>query len=300
MATFTVSRIMVALRRIHLYIFTLVLAMLPGIVVQAQKYYTGAEVGISVGGTQYFGDLNENYGYKTPHLNGGVYVRKRMNMYIAVKAVVNYTSVSYDDKLNSDLYDRTRNLNFKSDIIEGALQAEFNFFGFVTGDPTHRFTPYLTGGIGAFYYSPYTTYKGEKYALQPLGTEGQNTAAYKNRKYGTMAACFPIGVGAKFWIAGGVNLTLEIADRLTTTDHMDDVSSTYVGADKFRVNSAAAGLQDRSGEVGGTTKLGIAGKQRGNTSSMDQYLVAEISLSFNFTSYRCPSADRNDDQLRIR
>ena len=175
-----------------------------------------------------------------------------------------------------------------------------NFFGFVTGDPYHRFTPYLTGGIGAFYYSPYTEYNGQKYSLQPLGTEGQNVKEYSSRKYSNIAACFPLGIGIKYWVTGGVNITVEIADRLTTTDHMDDVSSTYVGIDKFKKNPIGAALQDRSPEVNQGSSLGIAGKQRGNTASMDQYMVAEISVSFNFTSYRCPSADRNDDQLRIR
>ncbi len=268
--------------------------------VQAQKYFTAIELGLSAGGSQYFGDLNENYGLQTIHPSAGMYLRKRMNMYIALKGEITLTHVSYDDKFNTDLYDKTRNLNFSSQIFEGGLQAEFNFFGFVTGDPSHRFTPYLTGGIGAFYYSPYTTYNGQKYALQPLGTEGQNTSAYSGRKYGTMAACFPLGIGIKYWVIGGVNITIEIADRLTTTDHIDDVSSTYVGSDQFKKNSVALALQDRSGEVTQGSTFGIAGKQRGNTASMDQYIVAEFSVSFNFTSYRCPSADRNDDQLRIR
>ena len=267
---------------------------------QAQKYFTAIELGISAGGSQYFGDLNENYGFQTIHPSGGLYLRKRMNMYIALKGEMTITQVSYDDKLNTDLYDRTRNLNFNSQIVEGGLQAEFNFFGFVTGDPSHRFTPYLTGGICAFYYSPYTTYNGQKYALQQLGTEGQNISGYSNRKYGTMAASFPLGVGIKYWVIGGVNVTVEIADRLTSTDHLDDVSATYVGANNFQKNSVALALQDRSAEVTKGSTFGITGKQRGNTASMDQYLVAEVSVSFNFTSYRCPSADRNDDQLRIR
>ena len=266
----------------------------------AQTYFTATEVGISVGGSQYFGDLNENYGFQTMHLDGGLYVRKRMNMYIALKLCANYTNVSYDDKYNTDLYDRTRNLNFKSQIFEGAIQAEFNFFGFVTGDPTHRFTPYLTGGIGGFYYDPYTVYNGQKYDLKNLGTEGQ-FAGYGNRKYNNASFCFPVGAGVKIWLVGGVNLTLEIADRLTTTDYMDDVSSTYVGADKFKPKSVALALQDRSTENNPNgTPLGIAGKQRGNTSSKDQYMIGEISISFNFISYRCPSAERNDVQLRIR
>ncbi len=266
---------------------------------QAQTYFTATELGFSLGGSQYFGDLNENYGFHTLHLDGGMYARKRMNMYIALKACANYTNVGYSDKYNTDLYDKTRNLSFQSQIFEFAVQAEFNFFGFVTGDPTHRFTPYLTGGIGGFYYDPYTYYNGTKYYLQPLGTEGQN-AGYSGRKYSNGSFCFPLGVGVKFWVVGGVNLTLEIADRLTTTDYLDDVSTTYVGAGSFKPKSIAGALQDRSVEINPNSPLGIAGKQRGNTSSMDQYMIGELSISFNFVSYKCPSFMRNDDQLRIR
>jgi len=279
-------------------IFILYLSFL-GSSASAQTYYTATEVGLALGGSQYFGDLNENYGFHTIHADYGVYVRKRLNMYIALKFCGNYTNVGYADKYNTDLFDKTRNLSFESQIMEVALQAEFNFFGFVTGDPTHRFTPYLTGGVGGFYYDPYTYYNGTKYYLQPLGTEGQN-AGYSNRKYSNGSFCFPLGVGVKFWVVGGINLTLEVADRLTTTDYLDDVSSTYVGVSNFPKNSVAAALQDRSVEINPNNPLGIAGKQRGNTSSMDQYMIGELSISFNFTSYRCPSAERNDDQLRIR
>ena len=264
-----------------------------------QTYFTATEVGLAAGGSQYFGDLNENYGFQTIHPDGGVYLRKRINMYIALKACANYTNVGYSDKYNTALYEHDRNLSFKSQIMEFAVQAEFNFFGFVTGDPTHRFTPYLTGGIGGFYYNPYTMYNGQKTYLQPLGTEGQN-AGYGDRKYSNTSFCFPLGVGVKFWVVGGVNLTLEIADRLTTTDYLDDVSTTYVGSTSFKKNSVAQALQDRSTEINPNSPIGTLGKQRGNTSSMDQYMVAELSISFNFISYRCPSAERNDDQLRIR
>jgi len=280
-------------------ITSLLFLCLLGAKADAQKYFTSIELGFSAGGSQYFGDLNENYGFQTIHADGGIYARKRMNMYIALKACVNYTNVGYSDKFNTDLYSRTRNLSFSSHISEFALQAEFNFFGFVTGDPTHRFTPYLTGGIGGFYYNPYTTYNGVTYSLQQLGTEGQY-AGYSGRKYTNTSFCFPLGVGVKFWVVGGVNLTLEIADRLTTTDYLDDVSSTYVGVGSFKKNAVAAALQDRSVEINPKNPLGIAGKQRGNTSSMDQYMIAELSISFNFTSYKCPVANMNDDQLRIR
>src|ERR1700679_2952067 len=133
-------------------------AMVSGFGAVAQSYFTSTEIGIALGGSQYFGDLNDNYGFKTIGAAGGVYLRKHMNHYISVKWVNNYTKVGYSDKYNTEPFEHERNLSFQSVVIESALQAEFNFFEFVTGDKTHRFTPFLTGGIGAFYYNPYTYY----------------------------------------------------------------------------------------------------------------------------------------------
>ncbi len=258
--------------------------------VQAQTYYTSTEVGIGFGGSQYFGDLNDRYGFKTINLGGGIYARKHLNKYISVKAGAYYTQVGYSDKLNKDEFQNMRNLDFKSNIIELSAQAEFNFFKFVTGDPYHRFTPYLTGGIGVFMYDPYTTYNGAKYLLRPLGTEGQGLG-FPERKYSNFSACFPIGAGVKFWVTGGVNLTLEIANRLTLTDYMDDVSTAYIGTSNFPLDpkTPTRMLQDRSVELKPDMPLGRKGKQRGNSSTYDQYLMGMLSISWHFTTYRCPA-----------
>ncbi len=270
-------------------VFTL-LALFGFSVTKAQTYFTKTEVGLSLGCSQYFGDLNDSYGFKTISGAYGIYARRHINPYISVKLVANYTHVSYDDKFNSDLYSKQRNLNFQSNIFEVAFQSEFNFFSFITGDKEHRITPYLTGGIGGFYYNPYTVFKGQEYDLRPLGTEGQNVG-YKSRKYTNFAPCFPLGVGVKFWLKGGVNMTIEVADRLTLTDYMDDVSTTYVGANKFLVttNSPGYALQDRSVELNSTNPLGRKDKQRGNTASSDQYMMAMVTMSWHFKTYKCPT-----------
>lgn len=255
-----------------------------------QAYYTSAEVGLSAGASQYFGDLNQYRQFKTIGGAYGVYVRKHLNNYIAVKAVANYTKLSYDDKFNTVPFEVQRNLNFATDVYEVAAQAEFNFFKYITGNTYHRCTPYLTGGIGALYYNPYTMYKGTKYYLRPLGTEGQN-AGRDDRKYSAVSVCFPIGVGVKYWLKAGINLSFEISNRMTATDYLDDVSTTYVGRDKFpqvTKGNPAADLQDRSNEVASVSTLGQPGKQRGNSASFDQYLMAQFSISFHFTTYRCP------------
>ncbi|MBA4168276.1 MAG: hypothetical protein H0X41_12180, partial [Chitinophagaceae bacterium] len=131
--------------------------------------------------------------------------------------------------------------------------------------------------------------------LRPLGTEGQGTAAYPDRKpYSTIAICVPFGMGVKYAINPRMNIGAEIVHRFTTTDYLDDVSKTYVGSDKFPNNtdgtpSIAQRLQDRSYETGEI--IGIEGRQRGLPKQKDQYIMAELTFSFNLTSYRCPTAN---------
>ncbi len=259
---------------------------------RAQTFFSGWEYGVWGGGSQYFGDLNDNYGFDYVRPAGGLFARYHLSPYIGIRASAGYTVVGFDDKFNSSGYQRLRNLNFRSDVVEATVQAEFNFFRFATGDEQYRFTPYLTAGIGAFYYSPYTAYGGRRYFLRTVGTEGQ-FAGYPERRYSHVSACFPLGAGIKTWLRPGLNLGVEISDRLTLTDYLDDVSTTYVGADRFPTDPIAPNpayvLQDRSREIQPAAPLGRAGKQRGNSQTKDQYLVLQVNLSFQLTTYRCPA-----------
>ncbi len=259
---------------------------------KAQYYFRGSEYGIAAGGSQYFGDLNEDYGFKFVRPAFGAFVRLHLNPYISIKGAVNYTRVGYADKYSSNPYNQKRNLSFQSNVFEAVVQAEFNFFRFTTGEVGNRWTPYLTGGVGAFYYNPFTELDGKKYYLKPLGTEGQNSIA-GNRAYHKVAMCFPVGVGFKYWLRPGMNIGFEVADRLTLTDYLDDVSTTYVGSNYFpndpQTQNPAYYLQDRSIEIDPSDPLGRPGKQRGNSSTKDQYLMFMVNLSFQLRVYKCPA-----------
>jgi hypothetical protein len=137
--------------------------------------------------------------------------------------------------------------------------------------------------------------KGQKYFLRPLGTEGQGSPNYPDRKqYSTMAMCLPIGVGIKYSLTDKINLGFEILYRFTSTDYLDDVSKTYA-PDAFAQTlpdgtpTVWYQLQDRSYETG--DPIGIKGRQRGYEKQKDQFVTAMITASFNLTSYRCPSAN---------
>jgi len=254
-----------------------------------QTFYTGTEYGIAIGGSQYFGDLNDNYGFKYVRPAFGAFARYHLNPFISVRFSANYTKVGYDDRFSNNTFNRARNLSFRSDIVEGAIQTEFNFFRFATGELNSRWTPYLTGGVGFFYYNPYTTMDGAKYYLRPLGTEGQYTGQYTGRMYNTFSMCFPIGAGFKYWIRPGFNFGVEITDHLTVTDYLDDVSTTYVGADKFTTDPSLPNTAERLQDRSVNQSLGRSGKARGNSDSKDQYLMFMVNLSFQLKTYKCPS-----------
>jgi hypothetical protein len=255
------------------------------------------EFGVTLGMAHYFGDLNTRAGINRPKPAVGAFYRKQFNNYLGVRLSVHYAQLGYSDTYSKNDYQNRRNLSFNTDIWEFAVSGDFNFFKFLPGDPRYPFTPYVTLGLGVFSYNPYAYLNDKKVFLRPLGTEGQNIAYVgadgKTRKpYGSMAMCVPIGFGIKYNVSEKINLSFQIAQRLTATDYLDDVSKTYIGEDKFALlpdgtPTVARILQDRSFEKG--VPIGVEGRQRGWSKQKDQYMIAEVGFTFNINSYKCPS-----------
>jgi len=257
------------------------------------EYVQEGEFGITAGLAHYFGDLNNRTRINRPKMDIGGFVRKQFGNYTALRLSAHFAKLGYSDIYSKNEYEQRRNLSFNTNIFEMALQGDFNFFKFIPTDPDHSFTPYATLGIGFFTYDPYAFYQNKKVYLRPLHTEGETF--YKGRKeYGSMALCFPLGFGVKYAISENINISFEVAHRFTTTDYIDDVSTTYIGADKFPSTaggkSIAGIMQDRSFEVG--PPIGIEGRQRGFSKQKDQYTIAEFGVSFNITSYHCPTVNQ--------
>jgi hypothetical protein len=259
------------------------------------SYQQQGEIGIGLGAAHYFGDLNTNASLKRPKFSGGLFFRKALSNYIGIKVAFNYAKLGYSDRLSDNEAQRIRNLSFNTDIYEGTISGEFNFFRFYPGLPGSNFTPYVSLGAGIFNYNPYAYLNNQKYSLRELGTEGQgsNVPGYENRKpYGSIAMCIPLAFGFKYAISENWNVFTEVGYRFTTTDYIDDVSTTYA-PDAFPAlptgeQSVAFQLQDRSGAVT-ATPIGIKGRQRGNSTQKDAYVIWHVGLSFNLSSYRCPS-----------
>jgi len=261
------------------------------------SYKNEGEFGIAVGAGHYFGDLNTRAALNKPNFSAGIYFIKQFNNYIGVRISGDYAFLAYSDVYSDNETQRRRNLSFNSNVWELALQGDFNFFRFMPGEPGFNFTPYITLGVGAFSYDPFAYLQKEKIYLRslPVGTEGQGSALYPDRKpYRTMGICIPFGAGIKYSLNERFNIAFEVLHRYTNTDYLDDVSKTYVDPSVFPANpdlSPSQGLllSDRSGEVG--EPIGLPGRQRGNSKQKDQFITAMFHLTFNLQSYRCPTAN---------
>lgn len=261
------------------------------------SYVQQGEFGITVGAAHYFGDLNTRAGLNRPKPALGAFFRKQFGNYVGLRVAAHYAQLGYSDTYSKNEYQKVRNLSFNSNIFELGLQGDFNFFKFVPNDPYHNFTPYVTLGVGLFTYDPYTYLDGNKVFLRPLGTEGQLGGYMGRKEYSTMSLCVPFGIGIKYNISEKINISLEIAQRFTMTDYLDDVSTTYAPASYFPAGpngepSIAYRLQDRSNETRPDDMLSShadQGAQRGWSKQKDQYVIAEIGITFNIGTYRCPT-----------
>jgi hypothetical protein len=173
---------------------------------------------------------------------------------------------------------KLRNLNFKSNILEGNLCLEFNLL-----DPEDYLgLPYVFGGVGVFHFNPYTKDANNvKTYLQPLGTEGQGLSAYPNKKmYSLTQLCLPFGGGWKQRINDVVEIDYELGARLLFTDYLDDVSTTYADPQQLLIGRGAKAVE--LAYRGPTPPGAQEGIKRGNPKSKDWYFFTGLKLVYKF------------------
>lgn len=276
-------------------------------VIDGQKilFYTG----FSMGTSYYNGDLNPNY---FPQLNFSltepyfsVFAAHYFNRFITTRLNFYYAWVKGDDRFSdptagqNGYFRYNRNLRFRSSIAELSATAEINVIPATDalGIVQRKYVPYVLLGIGAFHFNPMAPYlpgtnsvlqPGNYVALEPLGTEGQGTSEFPDRqKYPLIAGCFIVGSGVKYNIDKQVTVQLEFGVRLTTTDYLDDVSTTYPDP-KYLIQEYGAGTTQAIESVyfsnrninGVDPKESIANQQRGDPSHFDHYVFSGVSLIY--------------------
>lgn len=249
---------------------------------QHDHFWSKSELGFTVGGSYYIGDLNRFGHFNNTNLSGGLIFRHNYNSRVALRASLMYGKVAANDADANNDFQINRNLSFESTIFEGALGFEFNYFNYKIGNSKYYATPFLFAQVGMARINPKAELDGEWYELQPLGTEGQGTELNSNNPYNRMQLIVPMGFGFKINLGRSAAVTLEYGIRKMFTDYLDDVGDFYVDnvALGSRNGDLSAAFADRS------ETLNAAGAKRGNPNTKDWYSTFGIGLTFKLGNPR--------------
>ncbi len=257
-----------------------VLLILP-VISQAQDFYFSARLGAA----NYQGDLKaKSISFSNVKFLGSIGARYDLGEQVSARTYFTFTSLAADDKKGTPSM-QTRNLNFKSNIIDWELTGQYSFFSL----NERWWTPYVFGGIGLFHFKPFTKdANGAKTALKPLSTEGQGIIPGK-KEYKLTQFTIPFGLGAEYSLNEDMRVGLELGYRKTFTDYIDDVSTDYV--DQAALLAArgpqAVELAYRGDEVG-AGPYPAAGITRGSPKNKDgyYYIAVTYTVRYFFDKYK--------------
>ncbi len=256
---------------------------------QAQSHH---EIGIAVGVSNYYGDLQPKFwasnGYQPM---GGILYKYFLNPRVGLRTGVSYTNLSAGDSLSGIPVNRARNLSFATHLFEMHGALELNFLPIEVMH--HKVTPYIFGGISAFYFNPYAhDVNDNKIFLRPLSTEGQGLPMYPDRKqYSLVNMAFPFGGGFKFFIGKTIMLNAELGFRYTNTDYLDDVSKSYVNLDtlqKYKGKVARTMAYRGNTVIGWDKNNPNYGFQRGDMKANDWFWYGNITCTIYFRAFGNP------------
>jgi hypothetical protein len=163
----------------------------------AQEEYTW-EMGAALGGSYYMGDANSTTPFKHTGLAGGFIARYLLNPHMAIKGNLVAGHISGDTRDFANAYPQGAYSTFSRTLVDAGVQYEYNFFGYGEGNNyrgNHRFTPYITGGIGL------------TFAPKPAET--------------LFTLNVPLGIGVKYKLAHRLNIGCELTMRFSLSDRLD-------------------------------------------------------------------------------
>ncbi len=258
----------------------------------------GAELGGFAGISHYFGDLNTDYKINKPNVAFGLMGRYNFNERISFKLAGSVGKVEADDAISTNTFERRRNLNFNSQVLDASAQIEFNFLPYIHGSKDQFFTPYLFAGFSVTHFNPKSSYcesdptipvaqcggTVQEVSLRPLGTEGQ----FQGEEYYTTSGGLAFGAGLKVDINYEWSINVEASARRLFTDYLDDVSTVYPDyndVENLRGPIAVA-LSDRS--LPNPEQIGESGRQRGNRENTDAIAFFTVGIVYYFGDLKCP------------
>lgn len=259
----------------------MLLLILAPAVAMSQNFHFSARLGAA----GYQGDLKaKTVSLSQSSFMGALGVRYDLSEHLSLRTFFTFTSLRADDKKGTASM-QNRNLNFKTKIIDWEGGVQYSFFDL----NNVWWTPYVFAGIGVYHFNPYThDLDGNKTFLRPLSTEGQGFITGKSN-YALTQFSIPLGIGAERMLNEDMRVGLEMGYRKLFTDHLDDVSTSYVD-EALLLNArgeTAVDLAYRGDEHHNGT-YPLAGTERGNPKYKDGYFYVGLTftLRFYFDKYK--------------
>jgi hypothetical protein len=243
---------------------------------EAQSFYSARRersliLSGGLGTSTYYGDLANSNAYIKANPNVNAALQYFLTNRIGARVELNWFTLAGDDKDANGGGRVERNLSFQSSNFELSAVGMINLF--THGDRFYRrpgINIYGFAGIGLLYFNPKATDQlGNSVSLQRLKTEGVS--------YSLVAPVIPFGLGIRFKVTPMFNLSIEAGFRKTFTDYLDDVSTTYPGASSFNGDAQAIYFSDRRVDP---ALNGTAGGIRGNSNSLDSYLLLNAKVEY--------------------
>ena len=272
------------------------------------------EYGFTAGTSNFLGDLGGGKGKGQPFLKdnmipltrlmGGFHVGYFVLPFLNFELQFSIGRLEGADSLINDkggfeLARKERDQHFRSPLKEAYLVAKFYpttlLFEYDPESLMSRLRPYFIVGVGMFQFNPQGQYIANDGTatwvdLKPLRTEGQGMASHPNRaEYKLTQINIPYGIGFKYFLSQYTSLSLEIVNRKTFTDYIDDVSTTYINNNDFYAHFGAGSTQaliasqmanKNAYNNGGVYRTSYGpGSKRGTASNMDSYYSTMLKLN---------------------
>ena len=281
---------------------------------QAQRWFKSSSLdfGLIGGFSHYNGDLVKTaFETKGMKPSFGIITRYTPQQRLTFRLSAQYGQIEGRDDWYEDR-GKSRNLSFESDLWDFTGAFEYNL---TTLDRKKKsgVIPYVYSGLSVFKFNPKAKFvynpngemanyltpavyaeladrDGEMVELQPLGTEGQETTEFNDRKrYALTQVAIPVGVGLKFKLNHNWLIGVDYGMRFTFTDYLDDVSDTYVDPQRLtaQYGPMSAAMADRSEVLHDE----LLNNQRGVPDDNDVYALFGITIMYRIHGNKaiCPT-----------
>jgi hypothetical protein len=173
------------------------------------------EMGISLGGTNYLGDIGSTKYINPNQIGGNVFFKYNYNPRVAFKSTISILPIKGDDaKADTDLR-RNNSNNFNNIIVEIAAGMEYNFYEYDISSEDKSWTPYILVELAAFNYS----------YVKSQDAAGEYTFGKKT------SLAVPMGIGFKSKLSGNLAFSIETKFRYTFKDDLDYTTDEFLSLD---------------------------------------------------------------------